>query len=285
MSLKNQSGEMREVAGDRASAKRSEGDLRVMSAAGDVDAGDLQMPIKLLWTGGWDSTYWLAYATLVKRYPVHPIYVIDARRKSTLIEIQTMGKLREWLLAEDSEVSGLLGPVEYHCAEDVVRDEEVIRKYQELRRIEKFGKQYDWLTCFALQHEHDQLHMCIEKSHNPRGVNSVLKRCLHEVRWDGRTYHVFPESSYGTASEVFSPFVFPTFHLTKQDMQQSAEECGFEELLSMTWFCHSPRRKGVPCGVCVPCIELMKIGMPERLRPESRLRYHIKKLFSRGEKT
>jgi len=35
-------------------------------------------------------------------------------------------------------------------------------------------------------------------------------------------------------------------------LDSTAVERGFDEAMSLTWFCHSPRR-GRPCGLCPPC--------------------------------
>ena len=44
-------------------------------------------PIKILWTGGWDSTFQLLRLLFLDKQPVEPYYLIDEERPSTGIEL------------------------------------------------------------------------------------------------------------------------------------------------------------------------------------------------------
>lgn len=54
----------------------------------------MQKPIKIFWTGGWDSTYRIVELVLQGR-TVSPVYVIDRNRKSWQKEIETLESLKE----------------------------------------------------------------------------------------------------------------------------------------------------------------------------------------------
>jgi hypothetical protein len=41
--------------------------------------------------------------------------------------------------------------------------------------------------------------------------------------------------------------------MTKLDMLESARRYGFDAIMYRTWFCHTPTRRGKPCGgLCGP---------------------------------
>ena len=42
-------------------------------------------------------------------------------------------------------------------------------------------------------------------------------------------------------------------------MRTQARQAGFDEIMSLTWFCHRPRH-GQPCGTCNPCIYTIEEG-------------------------
>lgn len=52
-------------------------------------------PIKILWTGGWDSTFQLLRLLFLDKQPVEPYYLIDEERPSTGIELLTMKRIRQ----------------------------------------------------------------------------------------------------------------------------------------------------------------------------------------------
>lgn len=49
-------------------------------------------PIKMLWTGGWDSTFQLLQLLFVQKRRVAPFYLIDEPRQSTGMELLAMEK-------------------------------------------------------------------------------------------------------------------------------------------------------------------------------------------------
>ena len=47
---------------------------------------------RILWTGGWDSTYRLVELSM-RNIHIVPVYILDKERKSKKIEIATMRKI------------------------------------------------------------------------------------------------------------------------------------------------------------------------------------------------
>lgn len=55
------------------------------------------MEHRILWTGGWDSTFRVLDLVLNKKKNIQPYYILDERRASTEIEIATMEKIKEMM--------------------------------------------------------------------------------------------------------------------------------------------------------------------------------------------
>jgi hypothetical protein len=75
--------------------------------------------------------------------------------------------------------------------------------------------------------------------------------------------------------ELFRCFRLPLFDTTKREMRAQAREAGFDEIMSLTWFCHRPRH-GQPCGTCNPCIYTIEEGLGERVPLAGRIRYWLR---------
>ena len=67
--------------------------------------------VQLLWTGGWDSTFQLLNLLLREGAVVTPWYVIDAERRSTGVELDTMRRLRGELARQFPEARTRLRPL------------------------------------------------------------------------------------------------------------------------------------------------------------------------------
>ena len=54
----------------------------------------MKPPLKILWTGGWDSTFQLLQLLIDQKVSVTPFYLIDEERRSTGVEIITLQALK-----------------------------------------------------------------------------------------------------------------------------------------------------------------------------------------------
>jgi 7-cyano-7-deazaguanine synthase len=64
-------------------------------------------PVQVLWTGGWDSSFRIMHLLLVQQRPVQPIYVLNVNRRGTMLELRTMERMRDGLLARLDDPSRL----------------------------------------------------------------------------------------------------------------------------------------------------------------------------------
>jgi hypothetical protein len=220
--------------------------------------------VKLLWTGGWDSTFRLLHLVLVEKRAASPYYLLDAQRASTPVEIETMRALRAELPAD------LVAPTVFRDVSDISEDRSITEKFERLRARSPLGAQYDWLARFAAEekldglelavHRDDQLHAFLEGQVEPSGDAQVLR------------------TEADADLSIFARFRFPLFELTKPEMQAEAERQGYAELLESTWFCHDPTPAGRPCGDCMPCRFTRREGLGRRIPISGHARHYRRRL-------
>lgn len=207
-------------------------------------------PRRVLWTGGLDSTYRVCHLLLVEKVDVQPIYVIDTARRSTVRELRAMVKIRKLLEKRSSE--GQLLPTKI-----LLRDEYQVlsshkRMFDSIRQRAHIGGQYLWLAGIAEAEAWQGVDLSLEKlPDGPREMEKIIFRRPHE-----------PELSGEEEAQLFRYWNFPVIHLTKEQMLAEARSHGFEDVLRLRWFCHSPIHKKA-CGVCRPCQIARNDGITE----------------------
>src|SRR5690606_40543452 len=87
----------------------------------------------------------------------------------------------------------------------------------------------------------------------------------------GETYWRIRREHLEEAIGLFGSFRFPLLDLTKCEMRKAAVAAGFQRLMGLTWFCHSPIH-GRACGVCAPCCYTINEGLADRLPGRALLR-------------
>lgn len=227
-------------------------------------APDLR-PIKILWTGGWDSTFQLLQLLFVQKRNVAPVYLIDEPRLSTGLELLTMEKIRASTRKIDSEIAKLIQPTQFHFVSDIAKQPNISKAYEAIRRKSLIGSQYDWLARFCAEQGISDLQLCIHKDDKAHAVvMNMATRCS-----DSETVFRIEDAHCGTDEHtVFKYFSFPVLSLTKTEMQQISQDLGWEEIMLKTWFCHKPKH-GSPCGVCNPCLYTLDEGLGWRI-PKNR---------------
>ncbi len=226
-------------------------------------------PIKLLWTGGWDSTYRLLHLLLLEKKMVQPYYIVDHERKSTENEFDAMEVIKKDLLKKFPQTKNLLRATITGYRNQIKANPEITRKWQQLSCEVKLGRQYDWLARYADQHGLSDLELGHEKKLKPSLLEKVI---LQELTGEGHECRVKDDLSHENALSVFKYFRFPIYYVTKMEMEQVARENGFLEILQKVWFCHRPRKNGKPCEFCLPCREARRSGYSHGLPRSNYLR-------------
>jgi 7-cyano-7-deazaguanine synthase in queuosine biosynthesis len=231
--------------------------------------------VNLLWTGGWDSTFRLLDLILLKKRKVQTYYIIDAGRPSTGIELLTIKNIRHRLCKLYPAARELLLPTKYYAAGDIGPNHEITQSYQVLRERYGIGSQYEWLARFAYEQGIHNLEMSI--AHQDGRVFRALEKFVIRRESGGDTTFEIDKKHEGTdIFRVFKDIRLPILDISKIRMVEISKAAGFNDLMELSWFCHTPRRSGAPCGRCNPCICAIEEGLAWRLPWVSRARYHLR---------
>jgi hypothetical protein len=225
--------------------------------------------VDLLWTGGWDSTYRLLDLVLRKSRTVAPHYVVDPDRSGTIQELRAMRAIRQEAAKSDRAAADRILPTRITLVDSIAADAATSEKFTRLRNRSYLGIQYEWLARLTKQQAIDGLELCIHA--DDRAEAFVRDYVEHVADADGETYwRVRPEHLHEDIG-LFGSFRFPLLNLTKCEMREAAAAAGFQRLMALTWFCHSPIQ-GRACGVCAPCCYTINEGLADRLSGRALLR-------------
>ena len=230
--------------------------------------------VKLLWTGGYDSTYRLIELSFCKVI-IQPFYLSD-NRLSEKLELDAIRKIRSAVLSNKSCKATIAEPIIIPFGEKKHYDD-IEEAYKRLRRTDFFGTQYEWLAAFARDnpgvelsiHKDDKAIKLIEKY----GKLTPLQDDI-----TGIYYVIDKNASSKDIYTLFGNFSLPLFKYTKTDMKSDYIKWDYKDVMGMTWFCYNPKG-GKPCGLCNPCMYAIQEGMKERLPPAAKIRYSLKRLY------
>lgn len=242
----------------------------------------MERPVRLLWTGGWDSTFRLMMLVLVHEQPVQPYYLIDETRESFPLEIRTMAEIKEAVAVRWPSARRLILPTIYGARRDLRLDQAITRSYRNLYDRSRLGGQYDWLARWLAQLGITDVDIGITDSDAPDDTANVFLKPHTDLVSDsdrGQFSSFRDDVDDPDLLAVFGRYLFPLIHLSKPDMQRIARENDFADVLETTWFCHQPRADGRPCGVCHPCVTTRQQGMRRRV-PAPPLAYRLRRLVA-----
>jgi hypothetical protein len=205
----------------------------------------------------------------VHRCNVTPFYLIEEERPSIGMEIRAMKRIKDRLFKEYPYTQELVRPTQFFAVEDIPPDPEISGTFQDIFKRKFMGIQYEWLARFCKENEIGDLQLCI---HRDDKAHSVIEKMVSESKSDfQRIFRV--DEKFSTTEEyiLFRYYTFPIFNLSKIQMESVANEHGWNEIMAMTWFCHTPRRGVKPCGVCGPCVYTIQEGLGWRVPLSSRI--------------
>ncbi len=230
-------------------------------------------PAKLLWTGGWDSTFQLLRLAYVEGRRVEPCYLIDESRGSTGVELLAMKNIRLGLRRHDARAATRVGPTRFFSVMDMAEEATTRRAYENVLQSRFIGLQYLWLARFCRQQGIAGLQLCIHREDKAAAVVAPL---VVPVAEKPEVFRVATRHAGSDEHTLFGRFEFPLLTMSKLDMQARAEAGGFLDLMYMTWFCHHPVR-GKPCGCCNPCRYTVEEGLGWRLPLSRRIGGRIRR--------
>lgn len=241
---------------------------QVLPAVGGVQEDSSERCVRILWTGGWDSTFRVLYATLVDGKQVEPHYIIDTARPSSLRELQAIADVKALLKVSHQEAYERIGPLQTISKLEIPEDVESTNAWKRLKQRSALGEQYDWLARYAKSRNLTALELSV---HIDDRAYSFLKGKVEQSPLGG--YRL--RQGLSGDEHIFARFEFPILEYSKIQMRDIARKHGFLEILEKSWFCHRPR-KGMPCGTCNPCVFTVEEGLRYRLHRAALFKYHMR---------
>jgi len=233
-------------------------------------------PVNLFWTGGWDSTFRLIQLVLLLKKVVQPYYLIDHFRKSTLFEIRAIAAIKNALIEKDRRIERLILPTIFKAVNDIPPDREIAQSYRRLKKVESIGSQYEWLAYFCADEQINDMEISNETAllDEDNRTRRLLGDDLEKITTDyGIYYRLNKKSKNRDLYHIYGHYHFSIFDFTKLDMVRLSREKKFDDVMKLTWFCHTPTRGKKPCGKCKPCKVVYREGLKWRLPAAARFRY------------
>lgn len=234
--------------------------------------------IKILWTGGWDSTFRIVELSQ-NNIIVQPIYVLDSERKSIEYELRAMKKIIE-VLNKKEETKAKINPIKIIKKEDIKQNEEITKAYKIINERTKLGSQHDWLARLAVEHKGIEIGTEAGNPETSRIIKSINEFGKLIIE-DGIGY-LDKEKSSKEGMLVLGNFKYPIIDKTERQMLDIIRESNYEDVMKHIWFCHTPIN-GEPCGVCHPCCVKIESDMEFLLSNKALKRYKkyktIEKMF------
>lgn len=235
--------------------------------------------VRILWTGGWDSTYRMVELSQMQT-KVLPIYCFGDDRPSEQYERKAMDSILT-ALRKRAETKAELLPVKFVRIQDIPADDKITEAYKKINADTGLGSQHEYLARLAA------MYPGIELGHElgTSGVGHMtmaLKNWCHVEPDPKGGYRYDKDKSTKEGNLVLGNFTYPIMDKTETDMAENIKKWGYEDVMKLIWFCHKPIG-GIPCGICHPCQVKVGSGM-SFLMPEASLKryrqYHrLKRLF------
>ena len=224
--------------------------------------------INIFWTGGVDSTFRVLQLSRQKVI-IQPIYVIDSYRKSQSLELESMRSIIKCLKQKEETVAEIADILMFE-KEKIPIDNDITNAYQILSKTIRLGGQYEWLSRLAKLYPGVELG--IEKPNGEySGCCYAIEKYGKLIKY-GSSFVVDKQNSSKEIILLFQNFTFPIYYITEIDMVSWVKKYGYEDVMSLIWFCHAPINN-TPCGVCRPCQQKMECGMSFLLPRKAQNRY------------
>ena len=231
--------------------------------------------VKLLWTGGWDSTYRLCELLIYYKIKVEPHYLIDSNRKSLMFELRAQEDIKQSIIKQFPYTKDLLLPTKMVLISDLKPNSKIIESLKKVNESVHLGTQYEWLANYCETYNINNLELGFERDHTSK-KNIYIKDLLIEHRFSGiDSFKTDPKKIKHEAFPLFKNFEWPLYEISRQDMIINAKKYKFYDIMHLTWFCHNPILNK-PCGFCNPCRDVVHYGFSYRLPLISLIRYQFR---------
>lgn len=234
----------------------------------------------IFWTGGWDSTYRIVELSR-QAVTVQPVYCLTHNRRSTSLELQHMEDIINALTIKPKTKATFL-PIKKIDINTLQKNIVIENAFQEITKHNPLGTQYIPLAKIAKQYP--GIELGLEKP------NGEFSSAITTIDKFGKLINIngclMLDKDHTTSScyALFGNMSFPICHITERDMLCNIKTWGYEDIMKLIWFCHTPLRENdewKSCGICRPCQQKMECHMEFLLSMSAQKRYRKWKYFSR----
>ena len=169
--------------------------------------------------------------------------------------------------------SELLHPTNIVHLDEILPNPMITSAFDRLLKRHYMGSQYEWLARYCAQYTDRVFESAIDAYTT---AYYILLPYVIPIGDTGDGYMLSDKYANTDEYTLFKYYRFPVLDMTKLEMRQIARDKGYEDLLNQTWFCLNPRKDSTPCGVCSPCMYVMRDGLGYRIPLSGRLRYHLR---------
>lgn len=230
--------------------------------------------VEIFWTGGFDSTFRIIQLSRCDII-IQPYYISD-NRISEKNELDAIKQII-LILKENSHTHCIFRDLIIVNIEERIEIPYITYAWNDLRKTDFFGSQYEWLASFAVKHEGIELSV----HEDDKAVILINKygklKKIHD-QIIGDYYIVDKSKSNQKIVALFGDYHLPLITWTKLEMKKYYLDNGYKDVMNLTWFCYNPIN-GKPCGTCNPCMYTIEEGMEERFSNYAIFRYHCKKFL------
>lgn len=228
---------------------------------------------RLLWTGGWDSSFRLCQLSRIEGADVQPVYIHHPQRPSSGLEQQAMSKILKAVRLK-KETKALIRDVEIVEYFSISVPGYIDEAYERLcQRFPKLGGQYRWIAAYAALYPGIELGE--EHYYSVPGTLYSIFNAAGGLKFDENGYGYLPSDIADTdIAAIFSNYSYPIARYREVDMRQLIEEWHYEDIMRHIWFCQQ-LLNDKPCGVCVPCRLKMRAGMAHLLSAAAKRNFKI----------
>lgn len=239
--------------------------------------GGVAPEIHLFITGGWDSTFMLCKLSR-RDVTIHPVYVLNTKRKSNKKEIDTATKIIQ-AISKHPGTKAKIKKLDIRKLSDIKVDHSfTIARRRIMRKVGLLGYQYDYLATVARDIGTVGLGIEKDSADHEIGASAALNH-LAKLKPSKYGYVVDEKRSDPDICLLFGKIFFPIINMTEVEMVEWAKKCGYTDIMGLTWFCHSPVHNQ-PCGLCHPCEEKIDSKMGFLLPEEAIRRYNKAKKWN-----
>ena len=233
------------------------------------------MEHKVLFTGGFDSTYRLCQLALDKDAVVQPVYVLfpdDGKSNHIRPEIKNEIKAQDRILdsiCRFSSTKARFLPIKRINRDEIPLNLK-IKALEEYLSTFRLGWQYLYFT--SLSEWFPYIELCHEGF-----PETTLDGKLYFKTVDGR--NVIDESKMEEGlSFAFRNFSWPIYGTERKDMLKFIKESGYMDVMNHVWWCYKSI-DGKPCGVCDNCRGKIESGLRRLFTKEAVKRFLIYKFL------